>query len=73
MNSLFEKMSLCDLERVKLILEERLSIKKKWVDSERGYNINVYNKRALIYHSDENHIKLKKVIGRIEEIINSIN
>lgn len=67
-----ETMSLSDLIQLKSILEERLLQKEKWMNSERGRNYEVYCKRELIYHNDENHSKLKRVKQRIEDFINVV-
>ncbi len=63
-------MSLSDLKQIKSILEERLSQKEKWMNSERGHNYEEYCRRELIYHNDENHSKLNRVKQRIEHFIN---
>jgi hypothetical protein len=68
----FETMSLSDLKHIKSILEERLSQKENWMNSERGRNYEEYCRRELIYHNDENHSKLKRVNQRIEDFINVV-
>ena len=44
----FETMSLSDLKHIKSILEERLTQKEKWMNSERGHNYEEYCRRELI-------------------------
>jgi hypothetical protein len=68
----FETMSLSDLKHIKSILEERLTQKEKWMNSERGQNYKEWCRRELIYHNDENHSKLKKVNQRVEDFINVV-
>jgi len=65
-----ETMSLSDLTNIKTILKQRLLKIEKWRDSERGRNLEEYNRRELIYHQDENHSKLKRVNQRIEDFLN---
>ena len=65
-----ETMSLSDLTNIKTILKQRLLKIVKWRDSERGRNLEEYNRRELIYHQDENHSKLKRVNQRIEDFLN---
>jgi len=68
----FETMSLNELIQIKSILEERLSRKEKWVNSQRGYSDEEYWKRKLIFHNDEDRSKLKKVNQRIQDFINAV-
>ena len=72
MENIFETMSLCDLEKISLILKQKLLVKEKWRDSQRGYNLELYNQRDLLYRNDENHIKLKKINQYIEDLLNRI-
>ena len=65
-----ETMSLSDLTNIKTILKQRLLKIEKWRDSERGRNLEEYNRRELIYYQDENHSKLKRVNQRIEDFLN---
>ena len=65
-------MNLSDLTNIKSILEQRLSQRENWRDSERGRNLEEYNRRELIYHQDENHSKLKRVNQRIEDFLNVV-
>ena len=67
-----ETMSLSDLTNIKTILEQRLLEREKWRDSERGRNLEEYNRRELIYHRDENHSKLKRVNQQIEDFLNVV-
>ncbi len=67
-----EHYSLLELKEIKSIIEERLSLKKAWLESERGHNYEEYCKRELTYYQDQDHEKLRKVTSKINEIVNSI-
>ena len=65
-------MSLSDLMQLRTILEHNLDGLKAWRNSERGYNLDEYRRRDLIYGGHIDNQKLKVVNLQIENIVEKI-
>ena len=66
-------MAITDLLALKDILVSRLQEAEKNMEAMRGYDYEEYCRREVLYKSDKNHERLKKVNEQIENVIKSLD
>ena len=64
-----DNLTLTDLITLKSMFENELDKSERFANAERGYNLEEYNRRYIIYKDHIYHEKLKRINNQIKLIM----